>query len=340
MLDERGTPDGSEAVARLRGRSGKLAEVRNAIRLVAPLDSTVLLTGETGSGKGLTAKLIHNLSPRAEKPFVHVDCAALSPNLIESELFGHEKGAFTNASSMRQGRFEWARDGTVFLDEIGDLEPHLQTKLLRVLDDRAFERLGGVQTIRMRARIVAATSHDLAKDVREGLFRSDLFFRLSVFHFTMPALRERAEDLPDLVLEAIDRLATRLGVARPVPSEGFLAALAAYPWPGNVRELLNLLERVVVVKPGRQLQAGDLAGLLQDDLLSAPLVARDDQIRKTEDGWSLSGFIEEVDVLDRREIIAALRASRGSIAAAARRLKIPRSTLRHRMKKHGLSRAV
>ena len=226
---------------RMSGQSPAMQALRDSLARVARLDSTVLLTGETGTGKGRAARVLHDLSPRAGKPFVHVDCAALSPTLIESELFGHEKGAFTNAASQRQGRFEWARDGTVFLDEIGDLDSRLQTKLLRVLDDRAFERLGGTQTLRLRARVIAATSHDLRRAVQAHRFRADLYFRLSVFHFCVPPLRERREDVEELVVHGIAAASERLDIAAPEPSEEFISRLAEYRWPGNVRELLNAM---------------------------------------------------------------------------------------------------
>jgi DNA-binding NtrC family response regulator len=226
----------NRAVQRLR------AEIENAARV----DSTVLLQGETGTGKGLVARLIHERSRRRDGAFVHVDCAALSPNLIESELFGHEKGAFTGASAQRRGRFELANRGTLFLDEIGDLDGHLQTKLLRVLEDRRYERVGGTQTLLMQARVIAATSHDLLERVQRGHFRKDLFFRLNVVQLRLPPLRERLDDLALLVESGLERLSERLGVPRPRVSEGFLDHLGGYAWPGNVRELMNVLERVLV----------------------------------------------------------------------------------------------
>ena len=183
----------------LAGDGAAMRGLRDEVRAIAALDSTVLLTGETGTGKGRVARLVHDLSRRAASPFVHVDCAALSTTLIESELFGHEKGAFTSATHQHAGRFERAGQGTVFLDEIGDLEPRLQAKLLRVLEDREYERVGGMQTLKLRARVVAATSRDLRRAVQVGAFRADLYFRLSVFHLELPPLREHSEDIPALV---------------------------------------------------------------------------------------------------------------------------------------------
>ena len=191
--------NGAAALARIVGESDEVKALKEEMRLIAPLVSTVLLTGETGTGKGWVARALHDLSDRCGRPFVHVDCAALSPTLIESELFGHERGSFTNAAERRIGRFELAGEGTLFLDEVGDLEPRLQSKLLRVLDDREFERIGGTRTLRMRARVMAATSRDLRRAVEERRFRADLYFRLNVFHLSVPALRDRSSDIPLLV---------------------------------------------------------------------------------------------------------------------------------------------
>src|SRR5262245_32173671 len=236
----------SEGLGGLVGGSRAMAGLRGQIAAVAAIDSTLPPTGETGTGKGLVARLVHRLSRRTERPFVHVDCAALSPTIIESELFGHERGAFTSAAGRHSGRFELAGEGTIFLDEIGDLDPRLQSKLLRVLDDRRYERLGGVETLAMRARVVAATSCDLRRAVGEGRFRGDLYYRLAVFHLVLPALRERPEDLPALVAAGLDRIARRLGLPRPLATEAFNARLLRHAWPGNVRELMNALERVLV----------------------------------------------------------------------------------------------
>ena len=316
----------------IAGKSEAMQRLRASLREVAPLDSTILLTGETGAGKGRAARELHDLSPRAARPFLHVDCAALSPTLIESELFGHEKGAFTNAVGRREGRFELAGDGTIFLDEIGDLDPRLQAKLLRVLDDRAFERLGGTQTLRMRARIVAATRQDLHRSIRENRFRLDLYFRLSVFHLMIPPLRERLEDLPALVCEGLARLGRRLGVAPPLVTEEFLVCLHHHAWPGNVRELLNVLERLVVARRGERLRPRDLEACLATEPMPQEAVAPSN----SRDSWKLPDLIQEVAAREREEIIAALQASDGCVAAAARHMQVPRSTLRHRMKKHVL----
>lgn len=332
----------------LVGESRVMQELRREMELVAATRSTVLLTGETGTGKGLVARLIHERSDRCDDPFVHLDCTGLSPTLIESELFGHERGAFTGATGHHRGRFEAAGRGTVFLDEIGDLDPTLQAKLLRVLHDRTFERVGGTRTLPMNARVVAATNADLRKRVGEGVFRSDLYFRLKVFHLHVPPLRERPEDIPLLVRGGLDPVAERLGVAVPPLTDGFLERLQRYSWPGNVRELLNVLERLLVSSGGRPLEDEDLDGVLEEsDSLSASEVfsalpeashSFEEDLRSASasdpsgDGAALSGREEE----ERRRIAAVLRDVGGNVARAARRLGMPRSTLRYRIRRYGL----
>jgi transcriptional regulator with GAF, ATPase, and Fis domain len=323
-------------LGRIIGESDEIKALRHEMRLIAPLVSTVLLTGETGTGKGRVARVIHDLSDRFERPFVHVDCAALSPGLIESELFGHERGSFTNAAQRHIGRFELAGEGTVFLDEVGDLEPRLQSKLLRVLDDREFERIGGTQTLRMRARVMAATSRDLRRAVEEQRFRADLYFRLNVFRLSMPALRDRSSDIPLLVEAGLMRAARRLGLPRPTPSDGFQARLMKHRWPGNVRELMNVLERLVVQRRGQRLLASDLEGLLED----WPFHSAEVSGQKDLDEPTLPTLIERIGEREQKEIIAALEWSAGSVSGAARRLRIPRSTLRHRIKKYKLDREL
>jgi transcriptional regulator with GAF, ATPase, and Fis domain len=322
--------DSEDALRRIVGKSERMRGVREQIRAISPLDSTVLLTGETGTGKGLAARSIHQLSTRVGSPFVHVDCAALSPTVIESEFFGHERGSFTSAMSRHVGRFELAGRGTIFLDEIGDLEPRLQSKLLRVLDDREFERIGGTRTLSMQARVVAATSRDLRRAVEEQRFRPDLYFRLNVFQVALPPLRERTEDLPALVGEGLETLAARLGLLPPHPTPEFLARLAEHSWRGNVRELMNVLERLLVRRAGGMLSAADLDGMLEDWSF------RSGGSRETGTMQTLSDLVEEIGEVERREILAALEWSGGNVTGAARRLRIPRSTLRHRIRKYKL----
>ncbi|NNL67143.1 MAG: sigma 54-interacting transcriptional regulator, partial [Myxococcales bacterium] len=225
--------------------------------LIAPLaasPASLLITGETGTGKGRLARRIHQAGPRRARPFVHVDCAALSPTVIESELFGHERGAFTDAVARRPGRLELARDGTLFLDEIGDLHPALQAKLLRVLQDREFERVGGAETLRFRARVVAATHRDLPSRIAAGAFRADLYYRIDVLTLAVPPLRERLAELPSL----IDELLAEAGRAEVRLDAAALDRLRAHAWPGNVRELVNVLERCLTFAPSGRIGFADV----------------------------------------------------------------------------------
>jgi len=329
LIENRGQP---AALARIIGESDEIEALKQEMQLIAPLASTALLTGETGTGKGWVARALHDLSDRSERPFVHVDCAALSPALIESELFGHERGSFTNAAMRHIGRFELAGEGTIFLDEIGDLEPRLQSKLLRVLDDREFERIGGTQTLRMRARVMAATMHDLRRAVQEQRFRPDLYFRLNVFHLVLAPLRDRASDIPLLVADGLERLSRQFGLPMPQPTDALLARLVSHSWPGNIRELMNVLECLVVKKAGERLEASALEGLLEESGWGwmHPGGA------KACNGRDLPEILEEMGEQERREIAGALEQSGGNVTGAARRLRVARSTLRHRMKKHNL----
>jgi formate hydrogenlyase transcriptional activator len=221
----------------------------------------VLICGETGTGKELIARALHDLSPRRERTFVKLNCAAIPTGLLESELFGHEKGAFTGAISQKVGRFELAHQGTLFLDEVGDIPSELQPKLLRVLQEQEFERLGNTKTIHVDVRLVAATNRDLAAMVADGCFRSDLLYRLNVFPLVLPPLRERSDDIPPLVRHFTQRFARRMGQRIEVIPSEVMEALVRYPWPGNIRELQNVIERAVILSPGSSLQVplGDLA---------------------------------------------------------------------------------
>jgi len=252
----------SPAGTRIVGSHPRLRAALRLLRKVAPTDSTVLLTGESGTGKELFARALHELSSAKDGPFVAVNCAAIPETLIENELFGHEKGSFTGAHRREIGRFEAAAGGTLFLDEIGDLPLGVQSKVLRVLEERAFERVGGGRTIKIDVRLVAATNRDLAAMVEAGEFRSDLFFRLDVFPIELPPLRERGEDVSALARALLARLASRHG--RPVPTldSGALDLLAEQPWPGNVRQLANLLERALILAESPNLTRSDLRSLL------------------------------------------------------------------------------
>lgn len=308
------------------GRSRALGRVLREIETVAPTDSTVLVLGETGSGKELVARAIHQLSARRDHAFVKLNCAAIPTGLLESELFGHEKGAFTGAINQRIGRFELANRGTVFLDEVGEIPLELQPKLLRVLQEREFERLGSTRTIRTDARLIAATNRDLAAFVEEGKFRQDLFYRLNVFPITVPPLRERREDIPMLVRHFAQQFARQMRKSiETIPSET-METLTGYDWPGNIRELQNLIERAVILSSGPTLDVPVTA-------LNGRSVSRSSDTR--------AAGTETLEDADRRHITAALERSKWVIAGpngAAARLGIKRSTLQFRMRKLGIVR--
>jgi DNA-binding NtrC family response regulator len=299
---------GAEPVAASAAMSAVLRDVER----IAALPSTVLLLGETGVGKGLVARTLHRRSPRGHHPFVHADCAALAPSVLESELFGHERGAFTGAVARRIGRVERAGSGTLFLDEIGELDAAVQGRLLRVLQDREFERVGSSESRRFGARIVAATQRDLAADVRAGRFRADLYYRLDVIRIAIPPLRARREDIAPLCAALLERHAARHGLAAPRLSDAALAALARHAWPGNVRELENVLERLFARFPGAEIDEDGVR-----DALDPRAAARDDRVCESPDA--------------RSDIARAMRDANGNVAAAARLLGVPRTTLRRRL---------
>jgi formate hydrogenlyase transcriptional activator len=310
------------------GRSKALSRVLREIQTVAPTDSTVLISGETGSGKELVARAIHQLSTRINHAFVKLNCAAIPTGLLESELFGHEKGAFTGAINQRIGRFELANRGTVFLDEVGEIPLELQPKLLRVLQEREFERLGSTRTLRTDARLIAATNRDLAALAEEQKFRQDLFYRLNVFPITVPPLRDRREDIPMLVRHFAQQFARRMKKnIETIPSET-MEALTRYEWPGNIRELQNLIERAVILSAG--------------PTLDVPVDALDP--RRSTPGAGAKGErgAETLQDADRRHIIAALERTNWVLAGpngAAAQLGVKRSTLQFRMRKLGIVRS-
>ncbi len=306
------------------GKSRALRKTLTAVKTVAPTDSSVLILGETGTGKELIARAIHNLSPRRERPFVRMNAAALPASLLESELFGHEKGAFTGAVVSRTGRLELAHRGTLFLDEVGDIPLEVQPKLLRVLQEREFERLGSTRTQRVDVRVVAATNRDLERMVEDGSFRSDLYYRLNVFPIAMPPLRERIEDIPALTLHFVNLCARRLG--RPVPSisPAVMDALKRWTWPGNIRELQNVIERGVIQSTGK------------DFVL--PLQDVQPKTRASASGSKPAATLKDAE---RDAIVRALRESGGVIAGptgAAARLGLRRTTLQGKMRRLGIRR--
>jgi formate hydrogenlyase transcriptional activator len=307
----------------LTGESSAMKAVRLAIQQVAPTDSTVLIVGETGTGKELVARAIHQLSPRRDRLLVAVNCAALAPGVVASELFGHEAGAFTGASKRRFGRFELAHQGTIFLDEVGELTPEMQVMLLRVLQERRIERVGGSEAVAVDVRVIAATHQDLAAAMKQGRFRSDLYFRLNVFPIHVPPLRQRREDIPDLVHHFLRHFGRR--TSKPIEriSPAALRLLTEYHWPGNVRELENLIERALIVADG-------------DTLLIDPHWLEPARTTKAAQEPSRASLAD----IERRAILDALQRCHGRIYGdngAAAALGVKPTTLYGKMRKHRIS---
>jgi formate hydrogenlyase transcriptional activator len=306
------------------GSSPALRTVLDQVRIVAPTGATVLIEGETGTGKELIARAIHVHSERRHRPFVKVNCAAIPAELLESELFGHERGAFTGAVAQRIGRFESADGGTLFLDEIGEMPLHLQTKLLRVVQEQEFERVGGSRTINVDVRIVAATNRDLKGMVEESKFRADLYYRLAVFPLNVPPLRERREDIPVLARYFVQKHARRMDrkIER-IPTHA-LEALANYDWPGNIRELQNVIERSVVLSSGPELRVA----LPEMTIRSTPIVLH---VRAS----------NVAELSERGRILQVLKETKGMVGGtdgAAARLGLKRTTLQSRMRKYNIAR--
>jgi DNA-binding NtrC family response regulator len=325
-LRAQGGPNRPVAAGKLIGSSGALVDVFIMIGKVAETDSTVLICGESGTGKELVAEAIHNYSQRKDRAFVVVNCAALPDNLLETELFGHERGAFTGAVSRKIGRFEMAEGGTIFLDEIGELSPGLQSKLLRVLQERTFERVGGTETIRGNFRVLAATNRDLEASVREKVFREDLYYRLNVVRIPIPPLRERRSDIVPLAEHFLRLYSDRNAFPAVGFSDEAILMLQNYFYPGNVRELENMVERAVLMARGRVVMPGHFPartdhhgergnGQLEIDLLSLP-------------------FHKSISALEKRLIEQAIKESRGNKSEAANRLQINRRLLYNKMEEH------
>jgi len=322
------------------GQSRALAEVIEKVRLVASTDSSVLILGETGTGKELVARAVHSNSERRNRPLVKVNCAALPVGLIESELFGHEKGAFTGAIDRRIGRFELAHGGTIFLDEIGDMPPDLQAKLLRVLQEHEFERLGGSNLIKVDVRVIAATNRDLLRSATEGTFRQDLYYRLNVFPIQLPPLRERREDIPPLVHYFIRRFSMKIGRKITRIQRETMERLVSYSWPGNVRELENVIERAVILSRGVELEVAP--GVLPETAVVAPWQSRVPRAAQEEKHSEVPSPLS-IDQVERNHILEVLLQTNwrieGSDGAAAL-LNLNPSTLRSRMKKLGVQRST
>jgi two-component system NtrC family response regulator len=308
------------------GKSKPMRAVFDMIRKVAHTKATALVTGESGTGKELIAQAIHFNSPRKDKPFIAVSCAALTETLLESELFGHEKGAFTGATAMKKGRFELADGGTLFLDEIGEVPPSVQVKLLRVLEDMSFERVGGTRNISVDVRLIAATNKDLRAEVEKQHFREDLFFRINVVHITLPPLTERVEDIPLLATHFAKTLADESNKGEITISVEAMRVLCNHRWPGNVRELEHIMERAVLMTRGNEITVADLP---KDFATFADLEIPID--------WDKLGSLSEtLEAIEKKMIQKAMAMSNNVQSRAASLLGIPRANLQYRLKKHNL----
>jgi len=314
------------------GASPAIERVREMIRRVAGTDARVLITGESGTGKEVAANMLHGLSRRAGGPYVRLNCAAIPRDLVESEMFGHEKGAFTGATERRRGRFELAHGGTLFLDEIGDLSLEAQAKLLRALEGGEFERVGGHEPIKVDVRILAATNHELRAEVAAGRFREDLFFRLHVIPLHLPPLRERREDVPLLVEHFMERGRRRTALRPPRLLPTGMDALQRHDWPGNVRELANILERLAILHAGQNVGAAEIRALLPG---SGDAPQPEPAAWRAEDERTLS---DRLDDYERSLLTGALAAADGSVAEASRLLRTDRANLYRRMRRLGIDR--
>lgn len=328
-MDQNAFPDQPQdtGLTGIIGKSPGMLKVFNLVKEVGPLDTSVLILGESGTGKEGIATNIHRLSPRRNKPFIKLNCAALPPNLVESELFGHERGAFTGAFDRRIGKFEQADGGTLFLDEIGEMPPSLQVKLLRVLQEREIERLGGKETIKVNVRIIAATNSNLEKGIAEGRFRLDLYYRLNVFPVILPPLRYRKDDIPLLVDHFIKMYATKTNRKTETIAADALTRLTDYAWPGNVRELQNVIERSVLMTTD---------SVLRDvSFMSSTAPVRETATHATEE----ISRVKTIAEMEKDHILAVLRKCKGRISGsggAAELLRLPASTLKSKMKKLGI----
>jgi transcriptional regulator with PAS, ATPase and Fis domain len=315
----------------LVGVSNALKEIMRQAREVARhTGATVLITGESGTGKELIAKSIHHLSERREAPFIEINCASIPINLLESELFGHEKGAFTDATVRKQGLFEMANRGTIFLDEVGEMEPAMQSKLLRVLESRTVRRVGGAKSIDVDVRVVAATNRNLREAIQQGSFREDLYYRLNVFPIHIPPLRERREDIPVLATFFLELYSRKFSRAFTEIFPEALRIMTSYSWPGNIRELKNSIERICIMQAGPKLLPEHLPPEIRGD-------DRADSSKISTDTAFAVGLEEAVISFEREIILSALQQCNRNVLQAALLLQIPRGTLRYKMEKMGIS---
>ncbi|MBI5657696.1 MAG: sigma-54-dependent Fis family transcriptional regulator [Geobacter sp.] len=312
------------------GASPALNTLRDQIRLVAPTTASVLITGENGTGKELVARSIHHFSNRQSKPFVEINCAAIPDELIESELFGHERGAFTGAVAQKKGKFDLADGGTIFLDEIGDMSLKTQAKVLRILQERKFERVGGTRTIEVDVRVVAATNKVLEEEIKNGTFRDDLYYRLNVVPFRVPPLRERKEDVPQLVEYFLERFCRKEGRERKQLVPEAVDALQQYDWPGNVRELKNIMERLVIMTPGRTISTDQLPDYLRGDTHRVDAGTRIDGM------MGLTSLREAREEFEREFILQKLEDFGWNISRTAESIELERSNLHRKIKSYGI----
>jgi transcriptional regulator with GAF, ATPase, and Fis domain len=339
----------------LVGQSPEMKAIFSVIERVADTPSTVLITGESGTGKELVAKALHEQSSRKHAPFIKINCAAIPKTLMESELFGYEKGAFTGATSSKPGRFELAHEGTLFLDEIGEIPVEMQVKLLRAIQESEFERVGGLKTIKVDVRLITATNRDLEQEIQRGNFREDLFYRLNVVPLQIPPLRKRTGDIPLLVSHIIKKFNERLRKTITGIADECVAVLEAHPWPGNIRELENVLERTILFTKGDRIERADLQLQLPAASLGEPAISRttssgamaplnpedldddgSEELAGTQSG-SLKDIVRaETSRVERELIVKALDETGGNVTQAARLLKISRKSLQMKMKELGL----
>jgi sigma-54 specific flagellar transcriptional regulator A len=311
------------------GQSSKMREVFDLVQKVADCDSTILLNGETGTGKGMVARAIHQRSKRRDKPFISINCGAIPENLLESELFGHVRGAFTGATSSKQGKFELADGGTILLDEIGDMSSDLQVKVLKVLEEGEFEQVGGAKTIKVDVRIIAATHRDLSEEVQKGNFREDLYYRLYVIPVILPALRDRKSDIPFLISHFLQCSNQKNGRDVNEISDEALGMMTSYSWPGNVRELKNMVERLVVLKGSGKISARDLP----IELKSTQKIDSSTNIEISDEGICLNSAVTE---FEKALILQSLEKTKWVKNKAAKLLHLNRTTLVEKIKRHQL----